>query len=70
MFKVWSEDSDPGAKQLIMAARACFEVNASLSMSVSFDCRYGTCRLSPSIALMHSFSARSDVFISELSVRL
>ena len=53
-----------------MVVLARLDVKQSFKMRVSFDARYGTCFEDPPSALIHSFNARSEVLISELSVRL
>jgi hypothetical protein len=66
-------DETAGETVAIIVVLAKLDVKQSLRIRVSFDALYGTCFGFPrpqSRALIHSFNARSDVLISELSVRL
>ena len=71
-FKVWSDDVWSGEIHAIIITWFLVlpPINESLSTIVSFDCLKGTCFLPESIALIHSLSARRDVFISAPSILL
>ena len=68
---VWSAEDAPGETVAIIVVRARLEVKQSFRIKVSLEARYGTCfDEPPPSALIHSFKAKSDVLISELSVLL
>ena len=67
VFKVCSEQLKQGLIFAIIKVWQ-FPINESLNTKVNFDPRKGLCLFSKSKALMHSFKAKSDLFISAPSI--